>query len=214
MNLKVESNAYVKLENMEKVSNVDVLIGEYTFNDYILKGEIVLKGNYYTSNIFLDENNESVSFENTIPFEVVFTKEEPILKDIQITNFEYYEIVGRGIETNFIINIEYDKKDELREEIASKIDEILEEKIGNVEDNFFETQKESITEKERNNNKIKSESFSKMKIIYYNDSENIKDLCQKYNLSYTEVLEENQKYDFNNSRRIIISEKNGNPRKY
>ena len=76
MNLKVESNAYVKLENMEKVSNVDVLIGEYTFNDYILKGEIVLKGNYYTSNIFLDENNESVSFENTIPFEVVFFYKE------------------------------------------------------------------------------------------------------------------------------------------
>ena len=258
MNLKIESNAYTKLEGMVGVSKVDIILGENNFENLTLNGTVIIKGEYYNNN-----SDDKITFKNEIPYEIVFTKEEPVINNIEICDFEYYEVAGRGIESNFFINVDYDITDknetreileiveendniienlieEYKEEISSRVDDILEEKLGSVDDNFLEEESKPViqsvelrkleknkitpTKEERKpatqsvelrkleKNKItpsQKDPSTTIKVIYYKDSDRVKDLCHKHNLSYNQVLEENAKYDYNNSHRIIVSESNG-----
>ncbi len=220
MNLKIESNAFTKLEEMTGIKEVDIKIEDYIFENNVLKGNVKIKGDYYNK---VTEQN-IIPFENTIPFEVVFTKENIEIEDIEIDNFEYYEVVGRGIEASFNINITYDIKEtriadeeieeneKIKEDVTQAIDELLSEKLEVVEDNFLEVAEivEPILEEKPTKEVIKKrDASSTLKIIYHKEDVNVKELCKKHNLSYEEVLKENQKYNFNNSHRIIIKETNG-----
>ena len=205
MNLKIESNAYTKLDKMIGISNVNVLLGEQKFENLILYGDVIIKGEYYKN-----DNEVLTPFENKIPFEIVFTKENTTITNISICDFEYYEVAGRGIEASFNIFVDYELNDErstinlieekeleeYKNEVTNKIDELLEEKIGLIDDNFLEVKKDEliITENERKEEKVKmnpkKDPSSVIKVIYYKNGEIVKDLCQKHNLSYDQVLKE------------------------
>lgn len=226
MNLKVDSNAFTTLTGMVGISSVNIENYNNELKDKCLMGNIRIFGNYYGNKIEDDQNLQS--FENIIPYEIVFTQDNIQVNNLEIENFEYYEVAGRGIETSFIISVDYDfydvrekeNLDALKEEITSEIDEVLQEKLEVVEDNFLEVtldqdrndQQEIITNdieilpKSKVN---KEETKYQIKVIYYKDDEVVKDLCQKHNLEYDYVLKENQKYAFNENHRIIISEQNG-----
>lgn len=219
MNLKVESNAFTILTEMIGISNVNIELYDYLLENQTLKGNIRISGEYYTNNLEYEENNGLREFENIIPYEIVFTKEHTNINSIEIKDFEYYEVAGRGIEANFIIDVDYDieesrqeKNELIKEEITKEIDELLTEKIETVEDNFFE--EEAIITEERNlvsninDTKNKKDPKVIIKVIYYKNDENIKELCNKHNISYDLVLKENQKYSFQNNPRIIVSECN------
>lgn len=226
MNLKVDSNAFTTLTGMVGISSVNIENYNNELKDKCLMGNIRIFGNYYGNKIEDDQNLQS--FENIIPYEIVFTQDNIQVNNLEIENFEYYEVAGRGIESSFIISVDYDfydvrekeNLDALKEEITSEIDEVLQEKLEVVEDNFLEVtldqdrndQQEIITNdieilpKSKIN---KEETKYQIKVIYYKDDEVVKDLCQKHNLEYDYVLKENQKYAFNENHRIIISEQNG-----
>ncbi len=220
MNLKIESNAFTQLQEMTGIAEANIGIYDYIFENNTLKGNVKINGEYYNKN---NEQNK-ISFENIIPFEVVFTKENVEIEKIEINSFEYYEVAGRGIEASFNINIDYDIKEtrivnkemeeneKFKEEVTLAIDELLSEKLEVVEDNFLETAEiiAPISEEKQIEEVIKKRDVSStLKIIYHKENENIKELCKKHNLSYEEVLIENQKYNFNNSHRIIVKKTNG-----
>ncbi len=150
MNLKIESNAFIKLDEMVGTNNVEIFLGEYVFEDLVLKGNVIIKGNYYDNNA-----EETIEFKNEIPYEIVFTKEEPIINKIEITDFEFYEVVGRGIESSFNIVVDYDfidisnnreviEKNEdneienIKDSITEQVDQLLTETMEVIDDNFLE----------------------------------------------------------------------------
>ena len=228
MNLKVDSNAFTKLNGMTGISYVNIENLNNELKEKSLKGNIKISGKYLGDKI--EDDNNLNSFENIIPYEIFFTQDNIKINSIEIKNFEYYEVAGRGIEASFIIDIEYDLVDtrenqeieKLKEEITIKIDEILNEKLEIVEDNFLEEEiidrrntienVTSISNKNDNNEKLLKNTINnpkyQIKVIYYKNEDIVKDLCKKHNLKYDYVLKENQKYAYNENKRIIISEQN------
>lgn len=234
MNIQINSNAFTKLEQMVGISTVNIEILEYSLTEKVLTGQVKISGEYYSNNKEFEENNGLNTFENKIPFEIVFTNGTPLIKNVNINNFEYYEIAGRGIEATFDIDVYYDLMDEsirsegdteslmdeknnssisdeiinstdydivteeevIKEKITDQIDNILTSKLEVKSDNFLE-----VTPKKR------EEKKSIIKVIYYNENEQVKELCQNHNFLYEDVLKENQKYNFLDNHRIIISEK-------
>lgn len=241
MNIQINSNAFTKLEQMVGISTVNIEILEYSLADKTLTGQVKIIGEYYSGNKDFEENNGLCNFENIIPFEIVFTNGKPLINSVNINDFEYYEIAGRGIEATFNIDVSYDltdenaRSEELIESVTEEKIKIEEEKeltilndIVNDETNFNilteeEEIKENITNQidsilaikleVKNDNfleetpKKRSEKKSWIKVIYYNENEQVKELCKNHDFSYEDVLKENQKYNFSDNHRIIISEK-------
>lgn len=210
MNVTINSNAFTKLEKMVGLSVVGIKVSDYRLQDQELSGNVKIYGEYYTEEEEYEKNNGLKEFENLIPFEIVFSKENPIIDEINIENFEYYEVAGRGIESSFDLVVEYEVNDkeenedeyieEVKEQLTREIDELLEEKLEVRNDNFLEeVRKQPI-----------DENMATIKVIYYDKNQEVKDICQKHNVSYYDILEENKKYHFNDNYRIIISESNGN----
>ena len=54
-------------------------------------GNVKIYGEYYTEDSEFETNNGLKEFENIIPFEVVFSKEDPIIDEIYIKNFEIWK---------------------------------------------------------------------------------------------------------------------------
>ena len=221
MNITVNSNAFVKLDKMVGLSEVDIKISDYLLQNNTLKGNVKIFGEYYTDELEYENNNGLKEFEDIVPFEIVFNKDCPIINMININNFEYYEVAGRGIETAFDLEIDYNNSyleeektnEEIKEEVTNKIDELLETKLEVRNDNFLEESLDNrSTEVINELVDINKDTCKKtmIKVIYYNKNQEIKDICKKHNLSYYSVLEENKKYRFNDNHRIIISELNGN----
>lgn len=234
MNIQINSNAFTKLEQMVGISTVNIEVLEYNLTDKVLTGQVKISGEYYSNNKDFEENNGLNNFENQIPFEIIFTNGTPSIRNVNINNFEYYEIAGRGIEATFDIDVYYDLIDEktrteefteqlleekndltisdeivnsidcdivpkeevIKESITDQIDDILTSKLKVKNDNFLEETPKKRVEKK-----------SVIKVIYYNKNEQVKELCQNHNFLYENVLKENQKYDFLDNHRIIISEK-------
>lgn len=210
MNVTINSNAFTKLEKMVGLSVVGIKVSDYRLQDQELSGNVKIYGEYYTEEEEYEKNNGLKEFENLIPFEIVFSKENPIIDEINIENFEYYEVAGRGIESSFDLVVEYEVNDkeenedeyieEVKEQLTREIDELLEEKLEVRNDNFLEEERKQTID----------ENMATIKVIYYDKNQEVKDICQKHNVSYYDILEENKKYHFNDNYRIIISESNGN----
>ena len=135
LDITVNSNAFVKLDKMVGLSEVDIKISDYILQNNTLKGNVKIFGEYYTDDLEYENNNGLKEFEDLVSFEIVFSKEDPVINQISINNFEYYELAGRGIETSFDLEISYDvtnKMDEnesIKEEVTKQIDDLLEEKL-------------------------------------------------------------------------------------
>ncbi|MBQ8292719.1 MAG: hypothetical protein IJ501_01175 [Bacilli bacterium] len=212
MNIQVNSNAFTKLDKMVGISLVDVELLNYDLVDSILKGEIKIYGEYYSTDEKYQDNNGLNNFENIIPFEVVFTKNNVELKSIEVKDFEYYEVAGRGVEATFNIEIEYDEmvddliiddKESLKEEITNQMDQMLSEKLEIKTDNFLE--EKIVLPVERTTKKQVDEPKKVYKVIYYHENEDVKLLCNKYHCDYNQILQENQKYSSLGNHRLIIS---------
>lgn len=210
MNVTINSNAFTKMDKMVGLSVVEIKILDYYLQDRVLKGNVKIYGEYYTEETEYETNNGLKEFENVVPFEIVFSKEDPIIDNILIKNFEYYEVAGRGVESVFDLCVEYNvvleednkneiEAEEIKEQVTRQIDIILEEKLEVKEDNFLEEER----------NEKKQDKVSVIKVVYYDRNKEIKDICKKYNVSYYDILEDNKKYNFNDNYRIVINEYNG-----
>lgn len=210
MNVTINSNAFTKMDRMIGLSVVEIKILDYYLQNRILSGNVKIYGEYYTEDSEFETNNGLKEFENIIPFEVVFSKEDPIIDEIYIKNFEYYEVAGRGIESVFDLCVEYTvviedtnyieiEAEEIKEQVTRQIDTILEEKLEVRNDNFLDEER-VIKEPDK---------MGIIKIVYYDQNKEVKDICKKYNVSYYDILEDNKKYNFNDNHRIVINGYNG-----
>lgn len=210
MNVTINSNAFTKMDRMIGLSVVEIKILDYYLQNRILSGNVKIYGEYYTEDSEFETNNGLKEFENIIPFEVVFSKEDPIIDEIYIKNFEYYEVAGRGIESVFDLCVEYTvviedtnyieiEAEEIKEQVTRQIDTILEEKLEVRNDNFLD--EERVTKE--------PDKMGIIKIVYYDQNKEVKDICKKYNVSYYDILEDNKKYNFNDNHRIVINGYNG-----
>ena len=210
MNVTINSNAFTKMDRMIGLSVVEIKILDYYLQNRILSGNVKIYGEYYTEDSEFETNNGLKEFENIIPFEVVFSKEDPIIDEIYIKNFEYYEVAGRGIESVFDLCVEYTvviedtdyieiEAEEIKEQVSRQIDTILEEKLEVRNDNFLD--EERVTKE--------PDKMGVIKIVYYDQNKEVKDICRKYNVSYYDILEDNKKYNFNDNHRIVINGYNG-----
>ena len=210
MNVTINSNAFTKMDRMIGLSVVEIKILDYYLQNRILSGNVKIYGEYYTEDSEFETNNGLKEFENIIPFEVVFSKEDPIIDEIYIKNFEYYEVAGRGIESVFDLCVEYTvviedtdyieiEAEEIKEQVSRQIDTILEEKLEVRNDNFLD--EERVTKE--------PDKMGIIKIVYYDQNKEVKDICRKYNVSYYDILEDNKKYNFNDNHRIVINGYNG-----
>lgn len=210
MNVTINSNAFTKMDKMVGISVVEIKILDYYLQNRILKGNVKIYGEYYTDDVEFETSNGLKEFENIVPFEIVYYKEDPIIDNISIKNFEYYEVAGRGVESVFDLCVEYTvetehvsqneiEAEEIKEQVSRQIDTILEEKLEVRNDNFLE---EARGEKQH-------DKMSIIKIVYYDQSKEVKEICKKYDVSYYDILEDNKKYNFNDNHRIIINEYNG-----
>lgn len=210
MNVTINSNAFTKMDKMVGISVVEIKILDYYLQNRILKGNVKIYGEYYTEDVEFETSNGLKEFENIVPFEIVYYKEDPIIDNISIKNFEYYEVAGRGVESVFDLCVEYTveteqvsqneiEAEEIKEQVSRQIDTILEEKLEVRNDNFLEE-----TREEKQHDKM-----SIIKIVYYDQSKEVKEICKKYDVSYYDILEDNKKYNFNDNHRIIINEYNG-----
>ncbi len=210
MNVTINSNAFTKMDRMIGLSVVEIKILDYYLQNRILSGNVKIYGEYYTEDSEFETNNGLKEFENIIPFEVVFSKEDPIIDEIYIKNFEYYEVAGRGIESVFDLCVEYTvviedtnyieiEAEEIKEQVTRQIDTFLEEKLEVRNDNFLD--EERVTKE--------PDKMGIIKIVYYDQNKEVKDICRKYNVSYYDILEDNKKYNFNDNHRIVINGYNG-----
>ena len=202
MNIQINSNAFTKLNKMVGVSNVNIELLKYYLDNNNMKGEVRIFGEFYSNEKEFEENNGLNSFENIIPFEVIFTKGVPNINSVEINNFEYYELVGRGIEASFNINVEYKLiqeeervqleeilqeqedfltsnevlneviEEETKADITEQVDRILTEKMKLKDDNFLEISPRN-----------EKDSKGVIKVIYYDESHRIKELCDELKLS-------------------------------
>ena len=224
MNVTINSNAFTKMDKMVGISVVEIKILDYYLQNRILKGNVKIYGEYYTEDVEFETSNGLKEFENIVPFEIVYYKEDPIIDNISIKNFEYYEVAGRGVESVFDLCVEYTveteqvsqneieaeeikeqvsqneiEAEEIKEQVSRQIDTILEEKLEVRNDNFLE---EARGEKQH-------DKMSIIKIVYYDQSKEVKEICKKYDVSYYDILEDNKKYNFNDNHRIVINGYNG-----
>lgn len=210
MNVTINSNAFTKMDKMVGLSIVEIKVLDYYLQNRILKGNVKIYGEYYTDDTEFETSNGLKEFENIVPFEIVFSKEDPIIDNISIKNFEYYEVAGRGVESVFDLCVEYTvaledvsqteiEAEEIKEQVTREIDTMLEEKLEVRNDNFLEVSRKN---KEKENTSV-------IKIVYYDQNKEVKDICKKYNVSYYDILEDNKKYNFNDNHRIVINEYNG-----
>ena len=185
MNVTINSNAFTKMDKMVGISVVEIKILDYYLQNRILKGNVKIYGEYYTEDVEFETSNGLKEFENIVPFEIVYYKEDPIIDNISIKNFEYYEVAGRGVESVFDLCVEYTvetehvsqneiEAEEIKEQVSRQIDTILEEKLEVRNDNFLE---EARGEKQH-------DKMSIIKIVYYDQSKEVKEICKKYDVSY------------------------------
>ncbi len=204
MNIQIDGNAFTKIDKMTGISNVEIELLDYKFENNVLKGDVRIYGEYYSSDDSYEESNGLNNFENIIPYEMCFTKNKVNIDKIDLNNFEYYEVAGRGIEASFIIDVSYDDVnydnflEEEKMKITEQVDKMLESKLSFKEENVLE-------EVKRNTNDVKST----LKVVYYQENDDVANLCKKYKCDYHKILNDNQKYTSLGNHRIIISELNG-----
>lgn len=220
MQIKVNSNAFVKLPNLLKVSTIKALIDDFSLCKEEVKGNVTIKGDYYLD----DEETTIKTFAEDIPFSIVFSHDKNEFTDIDITNFEYFEIDNKGIETSFDLVIDYTEKElvdcqenkgvptitperimaknsdfeesnleKIKTEISNKIDEVLSSKIEVKEDNL-PTKRINST----NSNK------KTIKVCFFKNEEEIDEICSLNKVSIDEVLQDANNSEYINKQRLFI----------
>ena len=140
MNINVKVNNFIPLKNLSKVLNLQVSLNDYNFENGKLVGDFCVVGSYLTD---YEKNDSPVEFNESLPLEIIFTNDIKFINNIEIINYEYFEVERRGIEIEISINVTYEDNNcdlnynEITNNITQHIDEKLQEEldIKNVERN-------------------------------------------------------------------------------
>lgn len=137
MELRINSNASIKLDKFTGIKKINTRITEFLCKNDTLEGKILIYGSYYQQD--LDKKHD---FKEVIPFTVVFKDNNYTVQDIACENFSYGEVVGRGLDCNFDVVVTYEiKKEEVVPEVleADLLEEARTEQVEKVEAELVET---------------------------------------------------------------------------
>lgn len=227
MELRVNFNSFVKIKDAIRINDICGEILDYQLTTGGVSGKLGINGKY-----FKDDLEKENTFNDEIPFDIIFTTPEFELIDVDCINLDYDLIDGRGIEVNFDIRVEYNEltnaqevslgeeeitdleenlKDDSIREAEIKIEEDELEKIKDeVTTNVSEKLQETLTlkdnlptEEEKKLNNFE-EKRSCIKVCYYNSDKELENLCLKNDISLEQVFKDNKNNDIEKYQRIII----------
>lgn len=227
MELRVNFNSFVKIKDAIRINDICGEILDYQLTTDGVSGKLGINGKY-----FKDDLEKENTFNDEIPFDIIFTTPEFELIDVDCINLDYDLIDGRGIEVNFDIRVEYNEltnalevslgeeeitdleenlKDDSIREVETKIEEDELEKIKDeVTTSVSEKLQETLTLKDNLPTKEEKvldnfeEKRSCIKVCYYNNDKELEKVCQKNDISLDQVFKDNKNNDIAKYQRIII----------
>lgn len=227
MELRVNFNSFVKIKDAIRINDICGDILDYELTTDGVSGKLGINGKYYKN----DLENEN-TFNDEIPFDIIFTTPEFELIDVDCINLDYDLIDGRGIEVNFDIRVEYNDTSKVEEvpslgeieitDIEETPENLLDNDTREIEENDLEKIKDEVTtsvneklqetlnlkdnlptEEEKILNNFE-EKRSKIKVCYYNNDKELESVCLKNDISLDKAFKENKNNDIDKYQRIII----------
>lgn len=104
MNLKMNYNSFIKLKDFSKLLDITAEVTSYNQVNDVLDGKLTINGKYLKKDGVTDD-----FFTEVLPFSVVFNDKNYHIDDIICTDIDTVSVDGRGIDTTFDIEIEYDE---------------------------------------------------------------------------------------------------------
>lgn len=210
MELKMNYNSFIKLKDFLKLINISAEINDYNIENEVIEGTLSIKGKYLKRDNLTDEY-----FDQNIPFNIAMNDANFEIEDIYCINLEYICIESRGVDVSFDIFVDYENLDiKNDEDLKNQNDEILDieslksietQRIDSLLENTLVYKEDNLPTEEIIIRGLKDES-SKLKVCYYKDDKELENICKNNSLSFDELCKNNQKFNFNNLKRVIINE--------
>lgn len=226
MNLKMNYNSFIKLKDFSKLLDITAEVTSYNQVNDVLDGKLTINGKYLKKDGVTDD-----FFTEVLPFSVVFNDKNYNIDDIICTDIDTVSVDGRGIDTTFDIEIEYDEispsveyEDFERlqsENSIESIDEIEKEPItlDDIEKiKEEETQKIDKILKSTLNFKDDnlpteevivrglSDKKHRLKVCYYKSDKELENLCVENKISLNDIFKTNKNANIEQHHRVIIHE--------
>lgn len=194
MEINIPSNVFIELNNLFKVSTVDIEVSDYQLQDSEIIANIRISGDYYQN----DFDSTLCEFEKTIPVNIVLNERNNQVDEVEINNFEYFEVEKRGIETSFSVDIltsevkVNEELEKIKESITQEVDDELSEILEIVEDNLPQKVK-----KARNR-----ENYQSIRICFFKNDQELNKILSDNNKD--DVLLDRLNENYLEKSRIII----------
>ena len=194
MEINIPSNVFIELNNLFKVSTVDIEVSDYQLQDSEIIANIRISGDYYQN----DFDSTLCEFEKTIPVNIVLNERNNQVDEVEINNFEYFEVEKRGIETSFSVDIltsevkVNEELEKIKESITQEVDDELSEILEIVEDNLPQKVK-----KARNR-----ENYQSIRICFFKNDQELNKILSDNNKD--DVLSDRLNENYLEKSRIII----------
>lgn len=123
MQIEVKNNNFIKLDNLIKVHELKSKINEYNFDNNRLSGLFEVEGTFLKKDI-----GDLQTFNYSVPFDIIFTEDIKNIESVELIDFEFFEIEGRGIEFEGTLIIRYNNSNPyqiIKEEVDDKLQEHL-----------------------------------------------------------------------------------------
>lgn len=221
MELRMNFTSFIKIKDASRINDICGEILDYSVTEDGVVGSLGINGKYYKND--LEKENQ---FNESIPFNIVFTTPKFELIDLDCVNLDYDLVDGRGIEVSFDIKVEYNELEDAPdaiETIGERTVEEQEETVPTIESTELEEIKDEITEKvsskleetlkfKDDNLPTETENFldnleekrSKIKVCYYSNDKELENVCAKNDISLDKVFKDNKNNDISKYQRVII----------
>lgn len=151
MEIKINCNAFVSLNKLVELNEINCNINSYQLKDNILSGDTLINGKYTrkekNKNTDLIENR-IVEFEEIVPFTILFNRDNLTINKIDIVDFNY-QLDDNSVKCTFQILVIYNEmeleEDEDIIEVPISINNDIDEEQKVLLDNLQEMNDE-ITE--------------------------------------------------------------------
>ena len=221
MELRMNFTSFIKIKDASRINDICGEILDYSVTEDGVVGSLGINGKYYKND--LEKENQ---FNESIPFNIVFTTPKFELIDLDCVNLDYDLVEGRGTEVSFDIKVEYNELEEAPdaiETIGERTVDGQEETVSTIESTELEEIKDEITEKvsskleetlkfKDDNLPTETENFldnleekrSKIKVCYYSNDKELENVCAKNDISLDKVFKDNKNNDISKYQRVII----------
>ena len=221
MELRMNFTSFIKIKDASRINDICGEILDYIVTEDGVVGSLGINGKYYKND--LEKENQ---FNESIPFNIVFTTPKFELVDLDCVNLDYDLVDGRGIEVSFDIKVEYNELEEAPDAIETSGERTVDEQVETaptIESSELEEIKDEITEKvsskleetlkfKDDNLPTETENFldnleekrSKIKVCYYSNDKELENVCAKNDISLDKVFKDNKNNDISKYQRVII----------